>query len=866
MESFKTFSRWINLILILHTCSLIAFSQNDKVHFEEAKQVAINTIYQKNTKIKSVDEIYIADSRIIGNEENPDLFIFSIKPTGFVIVSGCKKTNPVFGYSHHNSLDIENYPENFSYFIHETALKINNIKTNVATESHPAWTILSDKNYTRKEVNARNTFSGDTLLQSTWNQTKYYNDFFPLDSRVTEPYGGRVPVGCYNLALGQIMHYYKFPPSGEGRVINDSTSYPRKSWDLTSYPIKWEKIPNSLNSPNEDLARLLHLIGEASDTKHGYGGTSTWANNSIKMLTDNYGYSKSIKLVARSQYRKDEWNSLLKKELDARRPVFYLGTQKNNTRGHGWVCDGYIVNSDSEFEFHMVWGWGGNGDGYFRLDSGIFYFWDENYVDYKNQYMVFQIEPQTSSPLQFKATKGTHDDKVNITWSKSNTLFNGSFFQVLRSQKSDFATAEPVSSWIRDIDNFEDKTGLSNKIYYYWVISAKEISWNQETKSFDGINVSDPSNRDSGYRKGTNNNCSLIEMTSTAGLFDDGSGDANYGSSLHCSWLIKPTNTKFINLKFTSFITEYNYDFVKIYKGDSNTSPLLGSFSGSVIPPSLNVESPSLYIEFITDGSVNKSGWNASYTSSNSPINGDNYDDPCGAKEIPLLPYERYTNGDNSNANTTQNPPPDWFCGQYSDKDLWFRVNIPGRQLYTIKLIPGTLDDAVMMLYTSDDCLSFNTDGICQDDQPNGNLMPEVEVESLIDYPKDRYIRVFGAEGKTGSFGICVIDRGKYFADKDLEHRTSEHDAVSTSYSSKKRSPAMIFPNPAYDIFNVNLENNISAANVKIYSTTGKLVYRDENFSPETKIHCIYWPSGVYFAEIIVNGVILKDKIIVTHE
>ncbi|MBK6365072.1 MAG: hypothetical protein IPF52_16945 [Saprospiraceae bacterium] len=82
------------------------------------------------------------------------------------------------------------------------------------------------------------------------------------------------------------------------------------------------------------------------------------------------------------------------------------------------------------------------------------------------------------------------------------------------------------------------------------------------------------------------------------------------------------------------------------------------------------------------------------------------------------------------------------------------------------------------MEYTSDDCLSFNTDGICQDDQPNGNLMPEVEVESLIDYPKDRYIRVFGAEGKTGSFGICVIDRGKYLGDKDLEHRTSEHDVV----------------------------------------------------------------------------------------
>ena len=123
-----------------------------------------------------------------------------------------------------------------------------------------------------------------------------------------------------------------------------------------------------------------------------------------------------------------------------------------------------------------------------------------------------------------------------------------------------------------------------------------------------------------------------------------------------------------------------------------------------------------------------------------------------------------------------------------------------------------------------------------------------------------------GAEGKTGSFGICVIDRGKYFGDKDLEHRSSEHDGISTIQSSKKSSPVRIFPNPAHDHFNVNLENNSTAVNIKIYSTTGNLIYRNENFSPETKIHCIHWPSGVYFAEIISNGVILKDKIIVNHE
>ncbi|MBK6365075.1 MAG: hypothetical protein IPF52_16960 [Saprospiraceae bacterium] len=61
-----------------------------------------------------------------------------------------------------------------------------------------------------------------------------------------------------------------------------------------------QKYLTPLIGPNEDLARLLHLIGEASDSEHNYDGTSTYSNNSLKTLTDHYHYSNSI-TVARSQ-------------------------------------------------------------------------------------------------------------------------------------------------------------------------------------------------------------------------------------------------------------------------------------------------------------------------------------------------------------------------------------------------------------------------------------------------------------------------------------------------------------------------------------------------------------------------------------
>ncbi|MBK6365074.1 MAG: C10 family peptidase [Saprospiraceae bacterium] len=205
-------------------------------------------------------------------------------------------------------------------------------------------------------------------------------------------------------------------------------------------------------------------------------------------------------------------------ELDEERPIFYLGTQKNNTRGHGWICDGYRVNSDNDYEFNMVWGWGGDGDGYFKLDAPVFFSWNSQYVDFKNQYMMINIEPITNPPTLVKATNGTSSDKVTISWAKSNHKFDGNYFQVYRSLQNDILKAEAISPRRRDIDSYEDKTGLPNKVYYYWVRSAKGIYYEPTKQTFGAINLSKPSNRDTGYRKGTKNSCDLINMTSAAGI------------------------------------------------------------------------------------------------------------------------------------------------------------------------------------------------------------------------------------------------------------------------------------------------------------------------------------------------------------
>ena len=110
----------------------------------------------------------------------------------------------------------------------------------------------------------------------------------------------------------------------------------------------------------------------------------------------------------------------------------------------------------------------------------------------------------------------------------------------------------------------------------------------------------------------------LTTLTSQNGLFNDGSfPQLNYADNANCQWLIQPPGALFVNLQFNYFSTEATYDFVNVYQGANNNGILLASFSGNNIPPSLTSMTGSMFIEFNTDGSVNSTGWEGSYTSSN---------------------------------------------------------------------------------------------------------------------------------------------------------------------------------------------------------------------------------------------------------
>ncbi len=107
-------------------------------------------------------------------------------------------------------------------------------------------------------------------------------------------------------------------------------------------------------------------------------------------------------------------------------------------------------------------------------------------------------------------------------------------------------------------------------------------------------------------------------------FYDPGGASANYANNTNYTVTICPINPgDMVSLAFSMFNTEF-VDGLSIYDGTSTAAPLLGTFSGTTLPPLLMASNPSgcLTAQFISDGSIVRAGW-AAQVICNTPPAGD---------------------------------------------------------------------------------------------------------------------------------------------------------------------------------------------------------------------------------------------------
>ncbi|KAK3572019.1 hypothetical protein QTP86_022249 [Hemibagrus guttatus] len=141
---------------------------------------------------------------------------------------------------------------------------------------------------------------------------------------------------------------------------------------------------------------------------------------------------------------------------------------------------------------------------------------------------------------------------------------------------------------------------------------------------------SDISNNHKGFRAEFSEACgSTIMADNVGGDIASPNYPYQYPNNQQCSWIIvaqEPFNH--VTLSFTDFELEMvntncTHDAVEILNGDNSEAPVIGRYCGTDIPHPVTSFSNALVVNFVSDSSVNKKGFRATYMASTSACGGN---------------------------------------------------------------------------------------------------------------------------------------------------------------------------------------------------------------------------------------------------
>lgn len=268
-------------------------------------------------------------------------YVFNNDAGGFVIIAGDDAVTPVLGYTSTGSFDAENLPDGLKDLL----------------KSYERQIAALGDNYVANQTATRAAFTGEKLLKTAeWNQMAPFNKYTP-NNYVT---------GCVATAGAIVMKHHGYPAKGTG-----SHSYTWNGQTLTAnfgHTYDWASMPAKYDGTNDaafdGVARLMADLGVAVEMKYDKDGSGAYIGNLVTALQKYYGYSKLSHLMAIEDVGAEAWNSRLRDEIDANRPVLYAASDPNTGGGHAFVIDGYKDES-----FSVNWGWGGYCDGFYKIGA-----------------------------------------------------------------------------------------------------------------------------------------------------------------------------------------------------------------------------------------------------------------------------------------------------------------------------------------------------------------------------------------------------------------------------------------------------------------------------------------------------------------
>lgn len=103
--------------------------------------------------------------------------------------------------------------------------------------------------------------------------------------------------------------------------------------------------------------------------------------------------------------------------------------------------------------------------------------------------------------------------------------------------------------------------------------------------------------------------CRVVPCSDT--LYDLGGPGCNHFDNEDFTWTLAPDNATGLSMTFSSFSLESGWDSLWIYDGPSIASPLIGGYSGTAGPGTVNASGGALTLRYHSDNATTRPGWMA---------------------------------------------------------------------------------------------------------------------------------------------------------------------------------------------------------------------------------------------------------------
>lgn len=295
-----------------------------------------------------------ARARLASSTFSPAFYVFNAEDgQGFVIISGDDEMPEVVAYSYTGHFDATKMHPGLVDMLDYYTEVVNDVRAGETTVEKTIPSVAA-----AKAVNP--------LCATQWGQEEPYNALCPKKDGVV------CPVGCVATAMAQIMYHFAWPKVGTGssRYASGITGVGVISSNFAEHHYAWETMgkttEDNLVSPeaSKAVAQLSYDCGIATRMEYDPEGSGTNDDRAMEALYTYFSYKAStLDLKRRACYAtQEEWNALVRAELDANRPVLYAGFSESGG-GHEFIIDGYDVKGN----FHVNWGWDGNADAYYSI-------------------------------------------------------------------------------------------------------------------------------------------------------------------------------------------------------------------------------------------------------------------------------------------------------------------------------------------------------------------------------------------------------------------------------------------------------------------------------------------------------------------